>query len=413
MARALLDVAPASPSLPDVGLGRGWEAAALMTLTLILLSAGLVTLYSASSVLAQRQGAPDWFFVVRQAGGAAVGLMAMVTCARIPFRFWRRVAWPLVGLTVALLVAVILPFTHGIAPEVNGARRWIRIAGVTLQPSEVAKFSLVIWTAMMVVHKRPELRSLTRGLGPFLVVWGVVLGLIALEPDLSTAALVGLLAASVAFAGGARIGHFLFIGLLLLPVVKLQLGVSFRAQRLLAFLDPGSAAQGAGYQVQQSLIAIGSGGITGQGFGEGRQKFGFLPEPHNDFIFAMIGEEWGLVGVLFVIALYVGIVVLGFRIARRTRDTFGQLVALGFTNLIALQATLHMAVGMGLVPATGLALPLVSYGRSNLLVTMAGLGVLMSVARDTDQGWRPEHLEGRGAPDLARADRRRGRRARA
>jgi cell division protein FtsW len=399
--RRFLDVAPARPSLPDVGLGRGWEAPALMTLTLVLLSAGLVTLYSASAVLAQRQGLPDWYFVVRQATGAALGLVAMVVCARLPFRLWQRLAWPLLGVSLFLLVIVILPWTHGIAPEINGARRWLRVGGVTLQPSELAKLSVVIWTAMLVVHKRSQFRSLTRGLGPFLLVWALLLWPIALEPDLSTAVLIGLLGAMVVFAGGARLSHFLFLGILLLPLVKLQMGVSFRAARLMAFLDPSSSAQGAGYQVQQSLIAIGSGGVAGQGFGGGRQKYGFLPEPHNDFIFAMVGEEWGLVGVLFMVGLYVGIILLGFRIARRTRDTFGQLLALGFTNLIALQAVLHMAVGLGLVPATGLALPLVSYGRSNLLVTLVALGILMAVARDTDRDWSPEHVERGRVADLA------------
>jgi cell division protein FtsW len=405
MARRSMDVAPADPMLADVGLGRGWEPAAIMTLTLLLLSGGLVTLYSASSVLAQRQGLPDWFYVVRQAAGAAVGLVAMVVCARIPYRVWERLAWPLLWGTVALLVLVVLPGTETLAPEVNGARRWLRVGGITLQPSELAKLTIVVWTAMLTLRKQEDFRSLGRGLAPFLLVWGVLVLLVALEPDLSTACVIALLGATVVFAGGARLAHFVFLGILVLPVLKAQLGVSFRAARLVAFLDPATSARGAGYQVQQSLIAIGSGGVTGQGFGGGRQKFGFLPEPHNDFIFAMVGEEWGLLGVVFLVGLYVGLVLLGFRIARRARDRFGQLLAVGLTSLVALQAVLHMAVGLGLVPTTGLALPLVSYGRSNLLVTLAALGILMAVARDTDRDWRPEHVERRRLPDLARADR--------
>jgi cell division protein FtsW len=152
-------------------------------------------------------------------------------------------------------------------------------------------------------------------------------------------------------------------------------------QRLAAFLNPTADVGGAGYQVHQSLVAIGSGGFTGVGFGEGRQKYGFLPEPHNDFIFAMIGEEWGLVGILFVVSLYLTLILVGFRIARRAPDLFGELLAVGFTSLIALHAVLHMSVGLGLVPTTGLALPLVSYGRSNLLVTLASVGIVMAVAR--------------------------------
>ncbi len=405
MARRPMDVAPADVALPDVGLGRGWEPAALMTLTLLLLSAGLVTLYSASSVLAQRQGLPDWYFVVRQAGGAAVGLVAMVCCARIPYRVWQRMAWPILWVSVIMLVVVILPGTEAIAPEIKGARRWLRIAGVTLQPSELAKLSMVIWTAMLAVRKQGDFKSLRRGLGPFLLIWAVLLLPIVLEPDLSTACLIGLLGAMVVFAGGARIGHFIFLGILGLPFLKLQLDVGFRAQRMLAFLDPAADPSGAGFQVRQSIISVGSGGLLGQGFGQGRQKFGFLPEPHNDFIFAMVGEEWGLRGIVLLVALYLGIILLGFRIARRAPDRFGQLLAVGFTNLIALQAVLHMAVGLGLVPTTGLALPLVSYGRSNLVVTLMALGILMSVARDTDRDWRPEHVERGKVPDLARTER--------
>jgi cell division protein FtsW len=394
MARRPVDLAPARVALPDAGLGRGWESAALMGLTILLLGFGLVTLYSTSAFLAQQTQRPDHFFVVRQAAGAAVGLVAMVVCARIPYRVWERLAWPLMGVSVVLVVLVVLPWTTGIAPEIKGARRWLDL-GVSFQPSDPAKLAMVVWTAMLVVKKHDQLHSLTRGLLPFLLVWAVLLVPIALEPDLSTACLLGLVGAMVVFAGGGRPGHFVFLGILMLPLIWAQFQVDFRAQRLLAFLDPASAAAGAGYQVRQSMIAVGSGGLFGVGFGEGRQKFGFVPEPHNDFIFAMIGEEWGFLGVSLVVLAYLALILLGFRIARRAPDRFGRLVALGVTNLVAVHAVLHMAVGLGLVPATGLALPLVSYGRSNLMVTLMSLGILMSVARETDRDWRPEHGEGR------------------
>jgi cell division protein FtsW len=219
------------------------------------------------------------------------------------------------------------------------------------------------------------------------VVWAALGVPILLEPDLSTTCVVLLLGALVVFAAGGRIGHFLLLGALALPILWAQLDVGFRADRMFAFLNPEADPSGAGFQVRQSLIALGSGGLTGQGFGQGRQKFGFLPEPHNDFIFAMIGEEWGLIGVLLLVGLYGTLVLVGFRVARRAPDLFGQLLALGLTNLVALQALLHMTVGLGLVPPTGLALPLVSYGRSNLLVTLLALGVLLSVAREAEEGW--------------------------
>lgn len=386
MAARPFDVAPAGPvTLPDSGLGRGWEPAAVVALTLLLLSFGLVTLYSASSVLALRQHLPDTYFVVRQVIGAGFGLLVLGACAALPYRMWERWAWPLFWGSVVLLVIIILPGTESIAPEIKGARRWLRV-GVTIQPSEFAKIAIIVWTASMAVKKNDQFKSLTKGLGPFFVMWGVLLLPVVLEPDLSTAVLIGLLGVLIVFTAGARIAHFAFLGLLVLPFLKNQLAVGFRADRIAAFLNPAADPAGAGFQVRQSLVALGSGGLTGVGFGEGRQKFGFLPEAHNDFIFAMVGEEWGLLGVVFLVTLYLAIVLVGFRIASRAPDLFGELLAIGVTNLIAIQAVLHMGVGLGVIPPTGLALPLVSYGRSNLVVTLAALGILVSVARATPGG---------------------------
>lgn len=380
MARPV-DVAPPGPVVfPDTGLGRGWEPAVLLGATLLLLAFGLVTLYSASSFLAQRQELPDYFYVARQATGGVLGLVALVVCARIPHGWWRLAAWPLVGASWLLLTITVLPGTEAVAPEINGSRRWLRM-GITLQPSEVAKLAVVVWTAALAVKKREHFRSLSRGMLPFLIVWLAIVVPILLEPDLSTAALVALLGGLVLFSAGLRVGHAVFLGLLALPFVWSQLAVAFRLQRIMAFLDPASDPAGAGFQVRQSLIALGSGGVAGVGFGEGRQKYGFLPEVHNDFIFSTVGEEWGLLGVAFVVALYLTFVLVGFRIARRTPDFFGQLLAVGLTSLIALHAMLHMSVTLGLVPPTGLPLPLVSYGRSNLMVTLVAVGILISIAR--------------------------------
>ena len=387
MAARPLDVAPAGPvTLPDSGLGRGWEPLATVLLTLLLLSFGLVTLYSASSVLAIRQQLPDTYFVLRQAGGALAGLLALGVCAVLPYRVWARIAWPLLWGSVAVLIIVILPGTEAIAPRINGARRWLQVGGVNLQPSEFAKIAMIVWTAAFAVKKQHQFKSLTMGLLPFFLIWSLILVPVALEPDLSTAVLLGLLGLLVVFAAGARIAHFMFLGLLLVPVIQRQLMVGFRADRMASFLNPAADPAGAGFQVRQSLVALGSGGLTGVGFGEGRQKFGFLPEAHNDFIFAMVGEEWGLLGVVFLVLLYLSIILIGFRIASRASDLFGELLAVGVTNLIAVQAVLHMAVGLSLLPATGLALPLVSYGRSNLLVTLAAVGILISVARGAPGG---------------------------
>ena len=392
---ARVDLAPAGRlTLPDTGIGHGWEAAVLMAATMVLLCFGLVTLYSASGFLAQRQGLPDWHYVVLQAGGAAAGLAILWACARVPIRFWEASAWPMMFVVVAMLVVVIVPGTTSIAPEINGARRWLVVGGVTIQPSELAKIAVVVWTARTAVRKADQFQSLSKGLLPFLVVWGAVLVPVLLEPNLSTACLIAVLGALVVFAAGGRITHFLFLGLLTLPFLQSQLDVSFRANRMLAFLDPSADPAGAGFQVRQSLVALGSGGLTGVGFGEGRQKFGFLPEAHNDFIFAMVGEEWGLLGVVFLLVLYTTMVVVGLRIARRAPTEFSQLLAVGLTAIVGVQALLHMAVGMSLVPATGLALPLVSYGRSNQIVTLAAIGMLIAVARATDG--QPAHASAPG-----------------
>lgn len=371
--------------------GGGWEGAAVMTLTLLLVSFGLVTHYSASSFLAQRQGLPDYYFVVRQAMGAGVGLVCLLVFSRIPYSKWQSLAWPMILAAWLLLVFIILPGTEAFSPERKGARRWLQVGPASFQPSEAAKLAILVWTAALAVKKQYRFRSLTRGLGPFLVVWGAMLVPVLLEPDFSTAALIGMLGCIIVFAAGARPGHFIFLGLLATPVILHQFAADFREMRLGAFLNPEAHISGAGYQVRQSLIAIGSGGVGGVGFGEGQQKFGFLPEAHNDFIFALIGEEWGLIGVVLLVCAYVALIVVGFRIARRAADLLGELLAVGCTSLVALHAFLHMGVNLSLLPATGLPLPLISDGRSNLVVTLAAIGILLSVARGIPGHSRPSH----------------------
>lgn len=368
-------------------LGKGWEGAVLLLLTLVLLSFGLVMLYSASAAKAQMSGLEDYHYVVRQVAGGAVGLVGLAVLARIDYRHLRRLAWPLLGVVTLLLLVIVLPGTQPIAPEINGARRWLVVGGVTLQPSEFAKLVIVIWTAALAVKKQEKLPSLSRGLFPFLIIWSVVVGLIALEPSLSAAAIVLLLASLVVFAGGARIGHFLVLGLVGLPILWSHVeSAAYRMRRVIAFLDPSVDPAGMSYQIRQSLIAVGSGGLFGRGFGRGEQKFGFLPEPHNDFLFAMIGEEWGFLGTFAVVVLFIAFGMVGYRVARQAPDLFGSLLAIGATNLIVVQAFLHMAVNLALIPTTGVTLPFFSYGRSSLLVCLAAVGILISVARAGSRG---------------------------
>lgn len=388
MAEALALDARALSGIPERRVERvsGWEAPTLLLLTIVLLSIGLVTVYGTSAVKAQAQGFADYHYVVRQAAGGAFGLVLLALAAWVDYRWLRWASWPLLlGLIVALLITVV-PGTHAIAPVINNARRWLYIGPVMLQPSEFAKVILVAWTAALVVKKQDRLASLSRGLLPFLVIWLLVAGLIFLQPSLSAAIIVLFLAALVVFAGGARIGHFLLLGIIGLPLVWGRIAAAdYRSNRIVTFLDPTHDIEGLSYQINQSLIAIGSGGVLGRGFGHGQQKFGFLPEPFNDFIFAMFGEEWGFAGILLLILLFVAFALIGYRIARAAPDPFGGLLAIGVTNLVAIQAFLHMAVNLALIPTTGVTLPFISYGRSSLLVCMIAVGILVNIARQAER----------------------------
>ncbi len=359
-----------------------WEARALVLLTLIAFSFGLLEMYSASAFMAKAEGLPGHHFAVKQLTAAALGVTVAAVLSRIDYRRFRLWAWPMLAGITVLLIVVIMPGTEAIAPRLNGARRWLNLGIMTIQPSELAKIAVMVWTAALAVKKADRLHSLSKGLLPFLMVWLTVAFIVLLEPNMSAALLIVLLAALVLFAGGARIGHFIFFGMLAVPVLWHQIaGAGYRMRRIAAFLDPTGDPDGASYQIYQSLIAIGSGGLSGVGFGESRQKFGFLPYPHNDFLFSMIAEEWGLAGIVFVVALFSAFLVVGYRIAARAPDRFGYLVAVGMTNMIAVSAFLHMGVALSLLPTTGVALPFMSYGGSALLGYFVAVGILLSVAR--------------------------------
>jgi cell division protein FtsW len=359
----------------------GWERGAIVLLVLLMFAFGVVQLYSASAFLAQSERLPAHYYALRQLAGGIAGVVLMFAVARVDYRVWERFAWPFLGAIILLLVIVVMPGTESIAPRINGARRWLHL-GFSMQPSEFAKLALIFWTAALAVKKQERLRSMSKGLAPFLVVWGVVILLVFLQPSVSAALLLGLLSALVLFAGGGRIGHFIVLGIAAVPILWHQIqGAGYRMRRIVAFLDPSADPAGVSYQIHQSLIAVGSGGIMGVGFGGSQQKFGFLPEPHNDFLFAMIGEEWGLVGVVFVVSLFTCFAAIGYRIANRAPDLFGYLAAVGMTNLIVVSAFLHMGVALALLPTTGVILPFMSYGRSGLIVCFVGVGVLLSIAR--------------------------------
>ena len=362
----------------------GLEARVLVMLTAILLAFGLATVYSASAIVEMQAGYGHAHLLIRQVVGMAIGLTLFAIAAKMDAEIWEKWAWPIMILSIVLLVIVILPFTAGIAPRVHGSRRYL--FGASLQPSELAKLAVIVWTSMLVIKKGPALRGLTKGILPFLVVIGALDILVMLEPDLSTAMMFTLMMGIILFAGGVRIGHFVALGVMLIPLLYVKIErLNYVLLRMSAFFDPGAAPLEVSYQLRQSLIAVGSGQIFGVGFGRGRQQYGFLPFGYDDFIAGHIGEEWGFIGLTLLVLAFALYAALGFRIARKARTPFLQLVAVGLTVTMVLTAYLHIGVATGLLPTTGLTLPFISYGRSNLILSLLMTGILVNIGSSREK----------------------------
>lgn len=352
-----------------------WETRLLVLVAAVLTVFGIASLFAAATLERDAFG-----FFSKQLVGAVIGIGAMVAVARIDYHLWQKWAWPLLFLTVFLLIIPLLPFTHGISPSRNGARRWIQLGPANLQPSEVARFTVAVWVAMLAAKKGAAIRTFQKGLLPFLVVLGFVCLLILLEPNLSMAVLVALIGFAILFTAGAKIGHFLMlIPAGALGVLGLVLVEPYRMARLKCFFE--SCESAGSFQLDQALLGFGSGGAFGVGFGHGQLKLHYLPYGYSDFLFSTIGEEWGYVGVAVIVVLFAVFGWLGFRIARTARDQFGQFLAVGLTGAISLGALLHMAVTLGLMPTTGLAFPFMSYGRSGLIMALVSVGVLVNIGR--------------------------------
>ena len=369
----------------------GSEARGLVFVMAVLLAFGLAVLYSASAIVAMQENRDSWYYLGRQLSGVLAGVVAFAVAAKLPAEKWQRWAWPIMWVTIAtLLLCLLLP--ESIAPRVNGSRRFL--FGSSFQPSEFGKLGVVVWTSMLIIKKGEQLRRLTKGVLPFFLVIGLLDILVALEPDLSVAMLYTLLLAVLLFVGGVRVAHFVALFALAIPLLWKEIEkVQYALLRLTSFLDPGSAPTQISYQLKQSLIAVGSGGMFGVGFGQGRQQYGFLPFPYSDFIASNIGEEWGFLGITAVTLAFAAYALLGFRIARKARSPFLQLVAVGLTFVTVITAYLHVGVVIGLLPTTGLTLPFVSYGRSNIVLTMFLTGILVNI------GSARERVVGSGATD--------------
>ena len=362
----------------------GIEARALVILTGMLVAFGIATVYSASAIVEMQAGLSHAHLLKRQLMGVALGVVIFAVAAKVDAARWEKWAWPIMIISLVLLVIVILPFTERWAPRVHGSRRYL--IGTSVQPSELAKLAVIVWTSMLVVKKGAVMRRLTKGLLPFLVVVGALDLLVMLEPDVSAAMMFTLIMGIVLFAGGVRVGHFVAIGVMLIPLLYVKIErLNYLLLRMTAFLDPGAAPQEVSYQLRQSLIAVGSGNWFGVGFGQGRQQYGFLPFGYDDFIAGHIGEEWGFVGLVLLIlafAIYAG---LGFRIARQARTPFLRLTAVGLTFTVVLTAYLHIGVATGLLPTTGLTLPFISYGRSNLVLSLLMTGILVNIGSSREK----------------------------
>jgi cell division protein FtsW len=343
-----------------------------------LVGLGLVMIYSTSGLLADRYGSPT-HFLGKQAVWAALAGVALFVGRGVDYHFYSHLRKPILLATVVTLALVLVP---GIGTRLNGARRWLRVAGVGVQPSDLAKLGIVIYLSTFLVDRRNAPADLRRGFFPAFCALGAVVGLVALEPDIGTAFLIACVGGTLLLIGGVRGKHIVPAALVAGPLATgyIILRLDYVRERLLVWLDPSLDPLGKGYHARQSLIALAGGGVFGKGLGQGSQKLFFLPEAHGDFIFAIIGEELGLVGALVVMGVFAAMVLAARTVARCARDRTGALIATGIALWLGLQAAFNIAVVTASVPTKGIPLPLVSYGGSALVVTAYALGVLLNVS---------------------------------
>ena len=345
----------------------------------LLCGIGLLMVLSSSSVQALRDSGSSWLYFQRQVIWLSLGAVALVAALRVPLRFWRRVSGPMLLLSFALLAVVLVP---GVGTTVNGSTRWLEFGPLRLQPSELAKIALLLFGADLLARRAARINDPRAALMPMCMVLGGLSLLVMLEPDMGTTIVLVLIGGSLLVLSGVPMRRLvpLAVGGLVGGVV-LALSAPYRRARVISFLDPWADAGNTGYQVVQSLVGMGSGQLTGVGLGASRAKWGFLPNAHTDFIFAIIGEELGLLGSLSVIGLFVALAFLGARVAIAAEDRFGALVAGGATAWIAGQALVNMGAVVGLVPVTGVPLPFVSAGGSALVANLFAAGLLLRAAR--------------------------------
>jgi len=366
----------------------------LFGVVLALVFFGVVMVYSASAIVAADRFGDPFFFLKKQLFWAFLGGGLLWAALRLDYRRLERLVVPLLVVSIVLLVLVLLP---PFGQAINGTRRWFRIGPLSFQPVELAKFALVLYLASFLTRRAAALRSFWQGLFPILLVAGTMALLTFVQPDLGNSLALVVLTLVLAYLAGAPFKHMAWVAAAALPLVALAVALKpYRWRRMVAFVNPWDDPQGSGFQIIQSFLALGSGGLTGRGLGGSKQKLFYLPEPYTDFIFAIVGEELGLIGAVCVIALFAVLIWRGLRVGLRAPDPFGSYLALGLTVMLATQTLVNLGVVMGALPTKGLPLPFVSFGGSALLMTMFSAGVLLNISQHATGGaaWEesPAHV---------------------
>jgi len=344
-----------------------------------LLSFGVIMVYSSSAVSAYVNFNDSYYFFKRQIIWVTLGIIAMLFTLNINYHVWRKLATPILIVTVVLLMLVLIP---GLGKVVNGARRWLGFGSLYLQPSEIAKLSMVLFCSASLARHQDTITSFIKGLVPQLIILLLVFGLILKEPDLGTALAIGGTVVVLLFTAGAKLSHLISLSVVgVVGIIGAIILEPYRLKRVLAFSNPWADPLDTGYHIIQSLYALGSGGLFGVGLGRSREKFLYLPEPHTDFIFAILGEELGFIGTITVILLFFLFAWRGFKVAISAPDIYGSILAAGLTTMIVMQALMNIAVVTASMPVTGIPLPFISFGGSALIFTLAGVGILLNISR--------------------------------
>lgn len=347
----------------------------------LLLAIGIVMIYSASSFYAMFKYKNSMYYLIRQGAFAIIGVIALMMTMKFDYHKLKKITPYLLIGTIPLLIAVFF------FPEVNGAKRWIKLGILSFQPSELTKYVVVMFLAMSIDLKGDRIKRFWDGLVPYLGVAGFFAGMILLEKNMSIASIIMIVTFIMLFVAGGQIKHL--FGIIFPAMFSLAIffifSSDYRRARMLNFIDPWKDAAGDGYQLIQSFYALGAGGITGLGLGESRQKILYMPEPHNDFIFSIIGEELGLVGCLFIVGLFLFLIWRGIRVAMKAKDTYGKLLAVGITSIIAVQAIINIAVVTGSMPVTGVPMPFISYGGTSLVINLMAMGILLNISSQIEK----------------------------